>query len=471
MKSKSVNCFVNFSNREDLTAIIKSDITISYKNLFAQANQFLTKFSEYGIKKNNYVPLLVEDQLKFIETTIALWHLGAIPVPLNRKLLDEEIYSIIDDYNFKFLITDKELPSNHLTKNFKIFKLNQIKINQVEIVQFNPPDLENEAIVIFTSGSTGQAKGVVHTFSSLINSIENGNNILNHKESDRWLASLPFYHIGGFQIICRSLYYGCSIIIPESQQINHLADAIAINHPTHVSLVSTQLERLLYQKIKPGESLRVSLIGGGFVDDELMFEADELGWKPFRVYGSSETASMITSISANEIKSKPQSVGKSFEGIEIIISDESEILIKSNSLFNKYLDDEKETSSKLIEGFYHSGDLGLIDDDGYLFIEARRNDLIVTGGENVNPIEVEKVLIELPFIKEACVFPKQNKTWGQIVAAAIVIADPSIEEKTIKEMLKQKIAGYKIPKKLFLVDQLPRTSLGKLEREKIRKMF
>ena len=138
----------------------------------------------------------------------------------------------------------------------------------------------------------------MHTFSSLINSIENGNEILNHKENDRWLASLPFYHIGGFQIICRSLFYGCSIILPESLQINHLAEAIKELNPTHLSLVSTQLERLIHLKVTPNESLRVSLIGGGFVDDELMFEADKLGWKPFRVYGSSETASMITAISS-----------------------------------------------------------------------------------------------------------------------------------------------------------------------------
>ena len=99
-------------------------------------------------------------------------------------------------------------------------------------------------------------KGVVHTFASLINNIENGNQILMHQESDRWLASLPFYHIGGFQIICRSLFYGCLIIIPESLQTIHLADAIEKNNPTHLSLVSTQLERLIHQKIKPKNSLK-----------------------------------------------------------------------------------------------------------------------------------------------------------------------------------------------------------------------
>ncbi|HSQ45281.1 MAG TPA: hypothetical protein VLM44_00015, partial [Lutibacter sp.] len=121
--------------------------------------------------------------------------------------------------------------------------------------------------------------------------------------------------------------------------------------------------------------------------------------------------------------------------------------------------------------FYHSGDLGFVDVEGYLFIEARRNDLIITGGENVNPIEVEKALLQIPFIKDACVFPKQNKTWGQIVVCAIVSDDNSINDKMIKELLKQKLAGYKIPKQFFFVNELQKTSLGKLDREKIKKMF
>ena len=285
------------------------------------------------------------------------------------------------------------------------------------------------------------------------------------------MASLPFYHIGGFQIICRSLYYGCTIVLPESLKTDDLVTAITNLNPTHISLVSAQLQKFCYLEQRANKSLKVTLVGGGFVDDELMIEADKLGWKPYRVYGSSETASMITAISANEIKAKSQSVGKALNNVEIIISDDSEILIKSNSLFKKYLDDEKETASKLIDGFYHSGDLGFVDADGYLFIEARRNDLIVTGGENVNPIEIEKALLQFPFIKDACVFPKQNKTWGQIVACALVVTDSSIDIKSIKEKLKLILTGYKIPKEFYFVDELPRTSLGKLEREKIKKMF
>jgi o-succinylbenzoate---CoA ligase len=471
MNSNSRNSLFNFSDRIDLTSIIKSEISISYHELFNHANQTAFAFSKKGIEKNIYIPLLIEDNYMFIKTVLALWYLGAIPVPINTKLLDEEINSILADYDFKFLIIDKKIELNFRINELEIIDLSTLEIEDSEANSFSSPDLENEAVVIFTSGSSGQPKGVVHTFSSLISNIKNANGILNHKENDRWLASLPFFHIGGFQIICRALFYGCSIILPQSLQTEDLSKTISKFNPTHLSLVSTQLERLIHQKIKPKLSLKVSLIGGGFVDNDLIIEADKLGWNPYRVYGSSETASLITAISANEIKIKPQSVGKAFNDVEIKISNESEILIKSNSLFKKYLDDEKETSSQLIDGFFRTGDLGFIDDDGFLFIEARRTDLIVTGGENVNPIEVEKAILSIDGVKEVCVFPKPNKTWGQIVACAIVVENASFDEKMIKENLKQKLAGYKIPKQFFFTNILPRTSLGKLEREKIRKMF
>jgi O-succinylbenzoic acid--CoA ligase len=471
LKDNLLNNFFSFSNHTDLIAIVSNNHQLTYKELFDQSKTIVGFLGSKQIKKNDYAPILIEDQFYFIKTIIGLWYLGAIPVVINSKLLEKEIISIIEDYGFNLLISDKHISKElNQIENIKI-DFHQLLHSEDIYSDISIPNNDDEAVVIFTSGTSGRPKGVVHTFSSLIKSIENGNQILMHQEKDRWLASLPFYHIGGFQILCRSLYYGCTIVLPESLKTDDLVTAITKLNPTHISLVSAQLQKFIYLGMKASKSVRITLVGGGFVDDELMFEAEKLGWKPYRVYGSSETASMVTAISANEILSKPQSVGKPLNNVKIKISDDSEILIKSNSLFTKYLGDEKETSSKLINAFYHSGDLGFVDDDGYLFIEARRNDLIVTGGENVNPIEVEKAILHIVGIRDVCVFAKQDKTWGQIVACAIVKEDNFINEKMIKEILKQQLAGYKIPKQFFFTDILPRTSVGKLEREKIKKMF
>lgn len=469
MKDKNKNKLFRFAEREDIDFILSEGKNISFKEFFNQSKKLAAALKSNGISSKFYIPVLIDNQIDFIKTTISLWYIGAIPVPINSKLLDEEIAYILSDYNFKFLITDKNISLQ--LASVKIFNLQNTGNGAFSENIFSIPGIDNEAVVIFTSGSTGRPKGVVHTFASLISSIENGNEVLHQRQTSRWLASLPFYHIGGFQIICRSLYFGCSLIVTSALRLNEISDAINKYQPTHLSLVSTQLDRLINQNFTPPNSLKVSLIGGGFISDELMTKATGLGWNPLRVYGSSETASFVAAISSNEISSKPESVGKPVGNNRIKISHDSEILIASDSLFIKYLDNEKETKLKLQNGIYYTGDLGFVDNDGYLFIEARRNDLIVTGGENVNPIEVESELKKITGIEDACVFPKPNKLWGQIVVAAIVCSDKSLSSIEIKEILKKRIAGFKIPKEIYYTDKLPRTVLGKLEREKIRKLF
>ncbi len=471
MNLKSINNLFSFAHRKDLSAIMQERFLLSYYDLFEQSKNVAGFLASKQIKKDDYVLVLYEDQFYFIKTIIGLWYLGATPVVLNSKLLENEIISIIKDYGFNFLLTDKLI-------NIEPDQIETIQIDFHTLLHtkeiysdFFIPNKKDEAVVIFTSGTSGKPKGVVHTFSSLINSIENGNKILKHQEKDRWLASLPFYHIGGFQIICRSLYYGCTIVIPESLKTDDLETTITNLNPTHISLVSAQLQKFISLGIIANKSVKITLMGGGFIDDELMIEADNIGWKPLRVYGSSETASFITAVSTNEIKTKPHSVGRIIGDPEIKISEDGEIQVRSNSLFKNYLNNKKETDAKLVNGFYYTGDLGFMDDEGYLFIEARRNDLIVTGGENVNPVEVEKAILQIQGIRDVCVFAKQDKTWGQTVACVLVLDNAELEEKIIKEKLKQIITGYKIPKQFFFTNKLPRTNLGKLERDKIKKMF
>ena len=252
------NNFFTFSNRNDIIAIFSNNLQLSYKELFDQSKSIADFFASKGIKKKDLVPILISDQINYIKTIIALWNLGAIPVPINSRLTFEEMSSIIEEYDFKFLIADIDISFEPLSLGGKLMELNSshentktqnfTKINLAESILFPQneieyaiPDLNDEAVVLFTSGSTGKPKGVVHTFSSLINSIENGSQILNQQNNDRWLASLPFYHIGGFQIICRSLYNGCAIVIPDSFQTDDLAKTIFEFNPTHISLVSTQL--------------------------------------------------------------------------------------------------------------------------------------------------------------------------------------------------------------------------------------
>jgi O-succinylbenzoic acid--CoA ligase len=459
--------FYKYSNRSDLIAIKTEFESLSYKQVFEHSQKISNNLSSIIQSNQKYIPILSSNCKEFIIITIALWNLGLVPVPLNIKWTEKEIKDLITDNSFEIIFYEKILED--LVKSLEIKK---ISFNDLFGLNYKLSfkRSNDESVVIFTSGSSAKPKGVIHSFASLVNSIFNCSDILKQNIGDRWLASLPFYHIGGFQIICRALSNGCELILPIDNQINSLKNSIYKFKPTHISLVAAQLNNLLNEKIKPDKSLKVCLIGGGFSEDNLLLKAQEEGWNPIRVYGSTETASLITAAEVKEIIKRPNTVGRPVKNVKLKVSNENEILISTNSLFKNYLNNETEFRQKVQNGFYYSGDLGTIDEDEYLFIEAKRTDLIVSGGENINPYEVENALLKIPSIKEACVFPIQDVYWGQIVAALLVL-DGNIDEEHIKNELKKELSSYKIPKKFFQTDKLPRTSLGKIEREKVKKMF
>jgi acyl-CoA synthetase (AMP-forming)/AMP-acid ligase II len=159
-------------------------------------------------------------------------------------------------------------------------------------------------------------------------------------------------------------------------------------------------------------------------------------------------------------------------GDELPPNESGEIIISGAAVMKGYLNNEKETQNKLKNNFYFSGDIGYKDENGFLFIEARRSDLIITGGENVNPAEAEKLILQISNIKECAVFGLPDPEWGHIVCAAIVLnKNEEISAEKIRDILKKETAGFKIPRKIFFVDELPKTPLGKIQREKIKDIF
>lgn len=474
-------------------AVFSKDFNINYSKLDKLSSVFSNSIYSL-VREQKYVGLFLDNSPEFIISVLALWKLGVVPVPLNLMAADKELISQINTAEISVIISNY----SHLQKleAIKSFGSKEIEIinyvinslddkeqkREVDFQQLltSASTTNNEAIVIFTSGATGKPKGIVHTFHSILSSIYNGNEILNHQPGDRWLASLPFYHIGGFQIICRALYYKAAVIIPQSLQTETILEAINEFKPSHASFVSTQLKRLLDNKIKPNNELRCSLIGGGFIDKNLLLDAKESGWHPVKVYGSSETASFVCALSKNDIEEKGDSAGKPIgnnqtfvvdeKGEECSVQTEGEIVIKSESLFKYYLRNDSETTSKLKLGSYFTGDLGYRDEDGFLFITGRKNEMIVTGGKNVNPIEVESAILKYLGIVDTAVFPVDDVEWGEIVCAAIVTS-VKIDTNNLITFLKKEISSYKVPKKIFIEDGLSRTAMGKIERMKLKAKY
>ncbi|MCW8809901.1 MAG: o-succinylbenzoate--CoA ligase [Ignavibacteriaceae bacterium] len=482
MMNISPECFLLLKQNPSAKAVISS------KNIhtFAELRQKVLRISQFlvdnGIKSNDRVAILSHNNIDFVSVVLALWQLSAIPVPIITKQTETEIKEQLNSANCKAVIVQKELRD----------KINFNEINIIEIPLYINFDvtfsgrkelrLEDPAVIIFTSGSENKSKGVILSFGSLCNSAINSNHLLRYTHSDRWLASLPFYHIGGFSIITRSLVFGIPLIIPDSLTSKNISGGLSDNQPTLISLVAAQLKQLVEEKIEPNPELKNCLLGGGFSNNELIKSAIELGWPINKVYGSTETSSFITALLSDEFIIKPNSVGRALPSNKIIITGEDqtenkpfeigEVVVRSNSLMLGYIS-ELETRNFSIKEDYHTGDLGYLDEDGYLFIEGRKNDLISTGGENVNAKEVENALLQHPSISEAAVFPIEDEKWGEIVAASIVLKDSSIEVsyEDLKSFLQTNLAGFKIPKKIFIEKNLPKTELGKVEKDKLMKRY
>jgi O-succinylbenzoic acid--CoA ligase len=242
------------------------------------------------------------------------------------------------------------------------------------------------------------------------------------------------------------------------------------------------MKNLLVKNAPPTPELRHVLLGGGFIYSSIMEEAFTKSWKVSKVYGSTETSSFVTILGPEEFKLKPESAGKPILPNEIFIIDESgnelpndsegEIAVKSPAVMKRYFENQEATENKLRNNLYFTGDIGYKDSNGYLYLVNRRNDLIVTGGENVNPVEVEAIILKFSGVKEVCVFGIDDKKWGQKVAAAII---PKPNEKfsleDLKDFLKDKIASFKIPKQISVIDELPKTELGKVRRDLVQSLL
>ncbi len=460
-------------------AIIDDNKSIPFSSLTNIVNKTAQYYLEQGINRSNNVAILGNNSIKYVITIYALWKIGAIPVPINTRLTDNEITSILFSANCGTLLHD-----SNFTNSFRDVASIKMVIKYKGAIlktstELNPNDT---AVIIYTSGSSGKPKGVEITNNNLYQSYIAATKSFGFSGSDKFLASLPFYHIGGFAIINRALLSGGTLVLPKSIKQMDIVKSMAKQNPTVVSFVPTMLKRMLKDEVKPNNKLRYLFLGGGPSDNDLINTALNEHWSVVKVYGSSETTAMVTASWGKNLKMNPAAAGKPFSDIEIIVLSESysivdnniigEIAIKGSTIAKGYYNNSKLWEEKILKGFYLTGDFGYLNSDGVLFVVARRTDLIVSGGENIDPKEIEKYLNDLDEVYESLVLPITNLEWGQIVATIIVLnKSASITEQRIIEYLKSKISSYKIPKKILFATAIPKTELGKVNIKQIESMF
>jgi len=459
--------------------IIDDEERITFSDLHNLINGTAKYFLNNGVKSHEYIPILSDNSLQYVVTIFALWKISAIPVPINTRLRDEEVLSIVNIVGCSKIIKSSEF--NEFLSEFPSIEM-KIESKSKLLQNRNGANLNDTAVIIHTSGTSGKPKGVEITNNNLFQSYLSETKEFHYSSSDCFLASLPFYHIGGIAIINRALLSGGTLVVPRSLKQNDIVDSMLENNPSIISLVPTVIKRLIDSGASPNRNLRHLFLGGGASDDKLISAAFKNGWPVVKVFGSSETTAMVTACYGEELEQHPSSAGKSLDGVEIKILDETkkninvkmvgEIAIKSPTIAKGYLNNELNWNDKIHDGYYLTGDYGYLDEDDKLFVVARRADLIVSGGENINPREIEKLINEQSAVSESFVFPIENEEWGQIPVAIILLKkDFTLERNKIIADLKLRLASFKIPKKIVFAKEIPKTEMGKVNIEEIKRLY
>jgi o-succinylbenzoate---CoA ligase len=478
-------------NRPQHLAAQCGQLRWSFAELDRRATQLARQLATLGAGEGERVALLAANGLSYIALVHALTRLGAILVPLNIRLTPLELSWQLRDVRASLLVCDAgysrqaheiagALPRLRLATLAEHAQGNATPLcaqpeNEVSLRPLI--DLSSTQAIMYTSGTTGQPKGAIITYGmQWWNALGSALN-LGHNPEDRWLACLPLFHIGGLSILMRSVINGTSVMLHKKFDPSAVNHALVRDEISIISLVSVMLQRMLAALDSDGypATLRCILLGGGPAPAALLAEAARRKLPLAQTYGLTEACSQAVTLTPAEALRKPGSAGRPLAPVQLrVVSDSNrptapfeagEILLKGPTITPGYADRPEATALALREGWFATGDIGYLDDDGYLFVLARRADLIISGGENIYPAEIESVLQTHPAVTEAGVCGQPDQQWGQVPIAFVVLQPGSqVSTQELQSYTGQRLAHFKQPHAIHFTARLPRTSSGKLLR-------
>ncbi len=445
--------------------------------------------------------LLAANGLPYVAFVHALTRLGAILVPLNLRLTLEELCWQVRDVHASLLVCDENYASLATEIGLAVSQLplatlaNESKRGETilsELPEKDVPlrtfiDLGELQAILYTSGTTGQPKGALITYGmQWWNAVGSALN-LGHNLDDRWLVCLPLYHIGGLSILMRSVIYGISMMVHKKFDPTTVNHSILTDKITIISVVAVMLQLMLtdldshWGGARYPSTLRCVLLGGGPAPYPLL-EACVLRDIPVvQTYGLTESSSQAVTLSPADALRKLGSVGRPLTPVQLRIMQDNrqasagepgQIFLKGPTITPGYVERPEATAQAFQDGWFATGDFGYLDKDGYLFVLDRRADLIISGGENVYPAEIESVLHSHSAVKQAGVCGQPDPQWGQVPIAFVVLnAGSTVSTQELLDYMAQKLARYKQPRAIYLVEQLPYTSSGKLLRRELPRLL
>jgi O-succinylbenzoic acid--CoA ligase len=426
----------------DRVALIADGAELTYAELEREATSAARRLSARGARRGATVAVELPAGLEHVVLLHALMKVGAVTYPLNTRLAERE--------------RDEEL--ERAAPSLVLRRLEDLGASEADLPLLGEHDLDAICCRILTSGTSGRPRGVDLTYGNHLWSAVGSAFNIGVEPTDRWLCCLPLYHVSGLSIVMRSVIYGTGAVVHDGFDVNHVATSLEGDGVTVISLVATQLARLLEAGVDL-LPLRAILVGGGPVPIDVLEEAIGRGATVVQTYGLTETASQVTTLAPADAERKLGSAGRPLLTTHLRIHQE-EILVQGPIVAPGAADEE---------GWLHTGDVGRIDDEGFLYVTDRLGDVIVSGGENVVPAEVEQVLLRHRDVRDAAAVGRADPEWQEALVA-VVVPRPGAEldAEELRRHCASQLAGYKVPKRFEFVSELPRTASGKLLRRALR---
>lgn len=433
-----------------------------------------------GVKRKSRVAILSSSHPQLVFGIHACLQLSNELVMLNERLSESEILYQIEDADPDIILVDDKYKEKVLKTGKPVIswgELKQLRPLRVELETEWP--LDRTITIMYTSGTTGFPKGVRQTVENHTVSATGSAFNMGVSPDDVWLCTTPIFHISGFSILVRSLLYGMCVRLYQKFDLLPIVDELTAGKVTRMSVVAVTLERILSEldqrNVKVHPNFRTMLAGGGPIPSDYLNRAIDKGISILQTYGMTETSSQAATLAPEDAIRKLGSAGKPLFLTQIRIegaarpNEEGEICVRGGNVTPGYVGRNAERSAQ-IDGWLHTGDIGYIDEEGYLYVVDRRSDLIISGGENIYPAEVENVLVKHPNVREAGVCGIDDSEWGQVPAAFVVLKG-EVGEEELRAFARTSLAGYKVPKIIKFVEELPRNASNKLMRRKLHELL
>ena len=498
----------------DRVALVTEDQPTTFAEMSAQVTRLANALLGLGLRKGDHLGIMSVNSSQYVVTYYACARLGVTFVPLNYRAKADELEYMINTAEVKALfLSDRyqdlvaasraNLPSvEHVValdspRDGQIAYAALIEQGSDDYV-YTEIDDDDPTIIIYTSGTTALPKGVEVTYQDLTVYVTNTMAPADPDgEHEKTLLSVPLFHIAGATAMISAIWGGRSLVILPQFTPEAWMTAVDTHGVTHSMVVPTMVKRLMDHEDFPrfsGASLKLLAYGAAPMPYEVVRRAiDEFDCGLMNAYGQTEATSAITFLgpedhrlegSPEEVALKERrlrSVGRVMDDVDLAIQApdgtilpagrEGEICVRSGRTMKGYYKQEAATHEAIRDGWLHTGDEGLLDDDGYLFITGRVKDLIIRGGENIAPGEIEQVLEDLPAIEDVAVIGVPDSEMGEAVKAVAVLAPgAAVTVDELRAFCKGRLASYKAPEYLAVVDDLPRNHMGKLLKNDIRKL-